>query len=91
MTDISEILRQNVFEGELKNASNDLLERCMDVIGVHPELDLIEAAVLLIEELDIEEKDFMRMINQDFKSLLVNCAGINRKVQKRVCYANPVF
>ncbi|MFA6198814.1 MAG: hypothetical protein WC679_00155 [Bacteroidales bacterium] len=83
---IEDILRVTIVDGEIPLTPNEIKSRADEIIeNSNNELDLVEACALIIEELDISETDFVKLLNKEFISMLQHCAGDKRKVQRKIC------
>uniref|UniRef100_UPI0026024AEB late promoter transcription accessory protein n=1 Tax=Flavobacterium sp. TaxID=239 RepID=UPI0026024AEB len=65
---------------------NDIFNRTREIIdNSNNEIDLVEACTLIIEELDISENEFVKLLNKEFIMMLKHCADSKRKIQRKVC------
>jgi len=83
---IEDLLKSTIVDCEIPLTPNDILNRTSEIIKQsNYEIDLIEACALIVEELDISEEEFVKLLNKEFISMLKHCADTKRKVQRKVC------
>ena len=81
---VSEIIGNYMIDGELNLTSKNIYGIVMDIIKLNKDVDVIDACLMIIEELDISETEFMKNISNDFKQIIINNAVQTNRVRKKV-------